>query len=177
MACTEPPHEATHWTGRAMAKAMGISLSSVQRIWQAHRLQPHRLALNGAATHHPRSPQEDPPWNFDPQIQRTRPMHNEALRASHRPGALILRALNGIRRSEAETSPGMGSKNCWKIKDEPSSVSLRRAWRCIEKRRDTVRLCYGGGVPIRSHRITIQLPHQCNRCHETRTNQPTAWSQ
>src|SRR5262245_18519560 len=35
--CTEPPHEATHWTGR------GISLGSVQRIWQAHKLQPHRL--------------------------------------------------------------------------------------------------------------------------------------
>ena len=26
-----------------MAKAIGISLGSVQRIWQAHRLQPHRL--------------------------------------------------------------------------------------------------------------------------------------
>ena len=43
MACTAPPHEATHWTGRAMAKAIGISLGSVQRIWQAHKLQPHRL--------------------------------------------------------------------------------------------------------------------------------------
>jgi hypothetical protein len=43
MACTEPPHEATYWTGRAMAKAIGISLGSVQRIWQAHKLQPHRL--------------------------------------------------------------------------------------------------------------------------------------
>ena len=43
LTCTEPPHEATHWTGRAMAKAIGISLGSVQRIWQAHRLQPHRL--------------------------------------------------------------------------------------------------------------------------------------
>jgi transposase len=42
IACTEPPHEATHWTGRAMAKAIGISLGSVQRIWQAHNLQPHR---------------------------------------------------------------------------------------------------------------------------------------
>ena len=44
MACTEPPHEATHWTGRAMAKSIGISLGSVQRIWQAHKLQPHRGA-------------------------------------------------------------------------------------------------------------------------------------
>jgi len=43
MACTEPPHEATHWTGRAMAKAIGISLGSTQRIWQAHKPQPHRL--------------------------------------------------------------------------------------------------------------------------------------
>ena len=43
MACTEPPHEATHWTARAMAKAIGISLGSVQRIWQAHKQQPHRL--------------------------------------------------------------------------------------------------------------------------------------
>ena len=40
---TEPPGEATHWTGRAMAKAAGISLRSVQRIWAAHRLKPHRV--------------------------------------------------------------------------------------------------------------------------------------
>src|SRR6476620_6994902 len=39
----EPPHEATHWTGRMMAKAAGISLRSVQRIWKAHRLAPHRV--------------------------------------------------------------------------------------------------------------------------------------
>ena len=37
LTCTEPPHEATHWTGRAMAKAIGISLGSVQGIWQAHQ--------------------------------------------------------------------------------------------------------------------------------------------
>ena len=39
----EPPGEATHWTGRAMAKAAGISLRSVQRIWRAHGLQRHRI--------------------------------------------------------------------------------------------------------------------------------------
>ena len=38
-----PPGEATHWTVRAMAEAAGISRASVQRIWQAHGLQPHRL--------------------------------------------------------------------------------------------------------------------------------------
>jgi hypothetical protein len=30
LTCTEPPHQATHWTGRAMAEAIGISLGSVQ---------------------------------------------------------------------------------------------------------------------------------------------------
>ena len=37
-----PPHEATHWTGRAMAKAAGIAVSSVQKIWSEHGLAPHR---------------------------------------------------------------------------------------------------------------------------------------
>ena len=41
--CSEPPGEATHWTGRAVAKAVGVSLRAVQRLWQAHRLQPHRI--------------------------------------------------------------------------------------------------------------------------------------
>jgi transposase len=40
---TEPQGEATHWTGRAMAEASGVSLRSVQRIWAAHGLQPHRV--------------------------------------------------------------------------------------------------------------------------------------
>jgi len=40
---TEPPGEATHWTGREMAVATGVSLRSVQRIWVAHGLQPHRV--------------------------------------------------------------------------------------------------------------------------------------
>ena len=38
-----PPGEATHWTVRAMAKAAGVSHASVQRIWRAHGLQPHRF--------------------------------------------------------------------------------------------------------------------------------------
>ena len=43
LTCFEPPGQVTHWTGRAMAKAVGVSLRSVQRIWDAHNLQPHRL--------------------------------------------------------------------------------------------------------------------------------------
>ena len=41
--CGKPPKGATHWTGRMVAKAVGVSLRAVQRIWQAHRLQPHRI--------------------------------------------------------------------------------------------------------------------------------------
>ena len=40
---SEPPGETTHWTGRAMAKASGVSLSYVQRVWRSHGLQPHRI--------------------------------------------------------------------------------------------------------------------------------------
>src|SRR5918993_4856816 len=43
LTCSEPPGEATHWTGRAMAKTAAISLRSVQRIWASHGLQPHRI--------------------------------------------------------------------------------------------------------------------------------------
>ena len=39
----EPPGAVTHWTGRAMARAMGLSLRTIQRIWVAHKLQPHRI--------------------------------------------------------------------------------------------------------------------------------------
>jgi transposase len=39
----DPPGEVTHWTAAMMAKAIGISVSSVQRIWRAHGLQPHRM--------------------------------------------------------------------------------------------------------------------------------------
>jgi transposase len=39
----DPPGETTHWTAGLMAKAVGISISSVQRIWQAHGLHPHRV--------------------------------------------------------------------------------------------------------------------------------------
>ena len=38
-----PPGETTHWTGRMLATAVGISLRSVQRILEAHRLAPHRV--------------------------------------------------------------------------------------------------------------------------------------
>ena len=38
-----PPHEATHWTLRAMAMVVGVAASTVQEIWKSHGLVPHRF--------------------------------------------------------------------------------------------------------------------------------------
>jgi transposase len=40
-----PPGETTHWTSRAMAGVMGLAVSTVQKIWRAHGLAPHRLRI------------------------------------------------------------------------------------------------------------------------------------
>lgn len=37
------PPGATHWSCRSMAKAQGVSPATVQRMWDAHGLQPHRV--------------------------------------------------------------------------------------------------------------------------------------
>jgi transposase len=37
-----PPHEATHWTVRAMAKNAKVAASTVQKVWRDHGLAPHR---------------------------------------------------------------------------------------------------------------------------------------
>ncbi len=40
----ETPPNATHWSVRTMAKAVGISHTSVQRIWAEHGLKPHLVS-------------------------------------------------------------------------------------------------------------------------------------
>ena len=37
------PSGATHWSCRSMARAQGVSPATVQRIWDAHGLKPHRV--------------------------------------------------------------------------------------------------------------------------------------
>jgi len=39
----EKPSCATHWSTRSLAKVVGLSPASVQRIWKAHGLKPHRV--------------------------------------------------------------------------------------------------------------------------------------
>ncbi len=36
------PRGATHWTTRTLAKEMKVSNFTIQKIWKAHRIQPHR---------------------------------------------------------------------------------------------------------------------------------------
>ena len=43
MTLHEKPTNATHWSTRTMARAVGISDASVRRIWRAHGLKPHRV--------------------------------------------------------------------------------------------------------------------------------------
>ena len=39
----EKPVGETHWSCRSMAKAQGVSPATVQRIWSARNIQPHRV--------------------------------------------------------------------------------------------------------------------------------------
>jgi len=43
MTTRQQPSNATHWSTRTMAAAVGISPASVRRIWHAHGLKPHRV--------------------------------------------------------------------------------------------------------------------------------------
>ena len=43
MTTRETPPQATHWSTRTMAVAVGISPASVRRIWSRHGLKPHRV--------------------------------------------------------------------------------------------------------------------------------------
>ena len=39
----EKPSNATHWSTRSLAAVVGLSPASIQRIWKAHGLKPHRV--------------------------------------------------------------------------------------------------------------------------------------
>ena len=58
------PADATHWSSRSMARACGLSVSTVQRIWRAFGLQPHRLETFKLST--------DP--DFVAKVRRGRPL-------------------------------------------------------------------------------------------------------
>ena len=41
--CTPPGGAATHWSTHSMARAEGVSASTVGRVWREHGLKPHRV--------------------------------------------------------------------------------------------------------------------------------------
>lgn len=43
MTTQQKPPSATHWSTRTLAAAVGVSPSTVRRVWRAHGLKPHRL--------------------------------------------------------------------------------------------------------------------------------------
>ena len=57
----QTPPNATHWSTRSMAAAMGISEASVRRIWHAHGLKPHRTATF-KLSNDPRFAEKLPGW-------------------------------------------------------------------------------------------------------------------
>ena len=43
MTLQTPPDGSTHWSARRLAAAVGISASTVHRIWRDHKLKPHQV--------------------------------------------------------------------------------------------------------------------------------------
>ena len=64
-----PPHQATHWTAPAMAKAIGISPSSVRRIWAGQGLSRIGCAPSSSPTT-PNSPTSSRRWSVSTLIRR-----------------------------------------------------------------------------------------------------------
>jgi len=74
-----PPHEATHWTAPAMAKAVGISPSSVRRIWAGQGLQPHRVR-SFKLSNDANSPRSSRRWSGSMSIRRPMPLSSASTR-------------------------------------------------------------------------------------------------
>src|SRR5437763_11409098 len=55
----ERPANATHWSVRSMAEEMGISHTSVQRIWDEHDLKPHLVTSFKISHDHEFIPMDD----------------------------------------------------------------------------------------------------------------------
>jgi transposase len=45
-----PPDGGTHWSGRLMAKTVGVHQTTIARLWKAHGLKPHRIAYFKVST-------------------------------------------------------------------------------------------------------------------------------
>jgi transposase len=55
----EKPRDATHWSSRSMAKATGMSQTTISRIWRAFGLQPWRAEIQALNEEKPAAPPAD----------------------------------------------------------------------------------------------------------------------
>src|SRR3984885_7592774 len=83
LALSPPPGEATHWTGRMLAKAAGVTLRSVQRILEAHQLAPHRIRTFKLSTAPKFAEKLKDVVGLDARLQTSR--HHHAVRSPQHP--------------------------------------------------------------------------------------------
>ena len=95
LTCTTPPHQATHWTGRAMAKAVGISLAGTTHLAGAPAAAPPHPHLQAVA-------------RSELCCQAGRCCR--ALRRSHRPTLWCSRSTKRAR-SKRSTAPNRGCRS------------------------------------------------------------------
>jgi transposase len=144
LTCGEPPSEATHWTGRAMAKAAGISLRSVQRIWEAYQLKPHRVRTFKRS----RDPQfaEKRNWRcteFQLPSCSGRSRHGAPVRAIQKMASNVRRWSRGGRPRSGPLSVTNGSKNAHSLSLSRPRITADRPQE--DQRRITPRRV--GGIP------------------------------
>jgi transposase len=124
----ERPTDATHWSTRSMAKAMGVSRTAISRIWRAFGLKPNReetfkLSTDPAAfpilAEHPRpsQPRLHPP-RHDISVRRPRGSH----RAQARQVAFLPR-----RASDAQPAWASSVRSRAVVDQRPGATASRRA--------------------------------------------------
>ena len=121
------PKDATQWSSRGMVKSSGLSVSSVQRIWRAFGLQPHRMETFKLYTDpdfvakvrdvvglYVSPPERAPVLCVDEKSQiqaldRSQPHATDAAPVNRLDAATITRVMAPYRCSPPSTSPPAGS--------------------------------------------------------------------
>jgi len=130
------------------------------------------LAAGGKGIRTLGPPYEGPPFKFAQQLaaRNASAQHELVIAAATR--SLILQGLNRKTEPIRPASGGIAPKKLLEIRTTPSSVPARKSrapYRKAARNRRTL-------LPTCSDTLSSDndpTSHQCNRCHETRTNQPT----
>ena len=169
------PAGQTHWSCRTMAKAQGVSPATVQRIWDAHGLKPHRVKtfklsndpcftekLTDVVGLYLNPPEKAIVLCVDEKSQiqaldRTQasPHIPRLCTSTSHDCVLVLRSGNDLRRDglEAEASSGPRDRafvwrggGCWSSVEEPARCN--RCSACRQRR------SFGGALDVKVRRYT-----------------------